>query len=181
MEDEGFRSVHFPAEKAHKFGLQIIIAESDGIIRQKQERSKKQKQLKTENESSSAKMNNQRSATQGTQDARQRMQPMAEDVEVNDQMIIDNIETIIIEKLSQALKIDIDEINVDESFADYGVDSIIGVDLVQSINQSLKTELETTDIFDYTSVNRLVQYILSKYKDMVKSILSTNKKQKNNY
>ncbi|UUZ86385.1 acyl carrier protein [Paenibacillus sp. P26] len=64
-------------------------------------------------------------------------------------------------KLSEALKVDIRDIDADESFADYGLDSIIGVHLVQVLNQSLSIELETTSLFDYSSVNRLAAYILS--------------------
>src|SRR6266545_2488790 len=35
LEGEGFRSILFPAEKAHDLGQQIVVAESDGVVRQK--------------------------------------------------------------------------------------------------------------------------------------------------
>ena len=35
LEQEGFRGVSFPAAAAHELGLQIIMAESDGVIRQR--------------------------------------------------------------------------------------------------------------------------------------------------
>src|SRR5205823_3772240 len=34
LEEEGFRSVWYPAQDAHEFGQQIVVAESDGVIRQ---------------------------------------------------------------------------------------------------------------------------------------------------
>ena len=34
LEEEGLRSVWFPAEAAHDLGQQIIVAESDGVVRQ---------------------------------------------------------------------------------------------------------------------------------------------------
>ncbi len=34
LEQEGFRSVFFPAEPAHCYGRQVIVAESDGFVRQ---------------------------------------------------------------------------------------------------------------------------------------------------
>ncbi|QTD53418.1 SDR family NAD(P)-dependent oxidoreductase [Sulfidibacter corallicola] len=37
LKEEGFRSVRFPAESAHYIGQQIIVAESDGFIRQARE------------------------------------------------------------------------------------------------------------------------------------------------
>ena len=36
LESEGFRSVVFPAQAIHDLGQQIIVAESDGVVRQKQ-------------------------------------------------------------------------------------------------------------------------------------------------
>ncbi|HXO68357.1 MAG TPA: class I SAM-dependent methyltransferase, partial [Bradyrhizobium sp.] len=39
LEAEGFRSVFFPAEEAHEFGQQVIIGESDGVVRQEMARS----------------------------------------------------------------------------------------------------------------------------------------------
>lgn len=33
---EGFREVFFPAEKAHRFGQQIIVCESDGLVKHSQ-------------------------------------------------------------------------------------------------------------------------------------------------
>ena len=38
LEQEGFHSVMFPAQAAHDLGCQIIVAESDGIVRQRRER-----------------------------------------------------------------------------------------------------------------------------------------------
>src|SRR5204863_6207705 len=34
LEEEGLRSVWFPAEAAHALGQQVIVAESDGVVRQ---------------------------------------------------------------------------------------------------------------------------------------------------
>ena len=36
LESEGFQSIFFPAQAEHQFGQQIVVAESNGIIRQKQ-------------------------------------------------------------------------------------------------------------------------------------------------
>ncbi|MCP4700970.1 MAG: methyltransferase, partial [Gammaproteobacteria bacterium] len=38
LESEGFRSVFFPAKEAHDSGQQIIVAESDGVVRRQQVR-----------------------------------------------------------------------------------------------------------------------------------------------
>lgn len=44
LEEEGFHSVEFPAQKAHALGQTIIVALSNGVIRQQTHRPKKNKQ-----------------------------------------------------------------------------------------------------------------------------------------
>ncbi|WP_322395747.1 acyl carrier protein, partial [Clostridium perfringens] len=63
---------------------------------------------------------------------------------------------------------------MEESFADYGLDSIIGVHLVQVLNQALRIELDTTSLFDYSSVKQLTAYILSDHRDAVAGLLGQN-------
>ena len=62
-------------------------------------------------------------------------------------MINNYLTETIIEKVSEALKVKFEEIDVDDSFSDYGVDSIIGVNLVQTINHALGIELQTISLF----------------------------------
>jgi len=71
------------------------------------------------------------------------------------------IQQIITGKLSEALRMDVAMIRNDAPFADYGVDSIIGVNLVRAINETLGIELEPTKLFEYSTVDQLCQYIES--------------------
>ena len=83
---------------------------------------------------------------------------------VTDKMIEDHIKDTIIEKVSESLKINIKAIDDNKSFSDYGVDSILGVNLIRIINQTLRIKLETIALFDYGSVNQLTKYIFSNFK-----------------
>jgi polyketide synthase PksN len=47
----------------------------------------------------------------------------------------------------------------DAPLADYGVDSIIGVNFVRTLNEALQIELEPTKLFEYSTVDQLTQYI----------------------
>ena len=98
-------------------------------------------------------------------------------MQLNDLVVKDHIKGTIIEKLSESLKMDMNLVNSDKPFSDYGVDSIIGVQLVQVINQTLKTEIETTSLFDYSTVNQLTEYILSKYKKDFSGLLGKGQQQ----
>ncbi|WP_067499144.1 SDR family NAD(P)-dependent oxidoreductase, partial [Actinoplanes sp. TFC3] len=70
-----------------------------------------------------------------------------------------NVEDLIIARLQEALGVAAEELHVDDSFADYGVDSITAVDLVQSIGAALGVPLSTTDLFDHGSIRQLAAYV----------------------
>ncbi|WP_220029850.1 SDR family NAD(P)-dependent oxidoreductase [Paenibacillus sp. S25] len=147
LEMEGFRSVFFPAQEAHDIGQQIIVAESDGMILNKQEPEHDKSQMK------------------------QRDEGIRSDIDVTSEMAEEYVQELIVGKLVEALNVDFTMIDIHESFADYGLDSILGVNFVQAVNQGLGIHLQTTDIFDYSSVKQLTLYILSQYGDKVSQVL----------
>uniref|UniRef100_UPI00215AB9A6 SDR family NAD(P)-dependent oxidoreductase n=1 Tax=Paenibacillus peoriae TaxID=59893 RepID=UPI00215AB9A6 len=147
LETEGFRSVFFPAQEAHDIGQQIIVAESDGMIRNKQEPEHDKSQMK------------------------QRDEGIRSDIDITSEMAEEYVQELIVGKLVEALNVDFTMIDIHESFADYGLDSILGVNFVQAVNQGLGIHLQTTDIFDYSSVKQLTLYILSQYGDKVSQVL----------
>ncbi|OMF38995.1 SDR family NAD(P)-dependent oxidoreductase, partial [Paenibacillus peoriae] len=147
LEMEGFRSVFFPAQEAHDIGQQIIVAESDGMILSKQEPEHDKSQMK------------------------QRDEGIRSDIDVTSEMAEEYVQELIVGKLVEALNVDFTMIDIHESFADYGLDSILGVNFVQAVNQGLGIHLQTTDIFDYSSVKQLTLYILSQYGDKVSQVL----------
>ncbi|WP_024905975.1 SDR family NAD(P)-dependent oxidoreductase [Robbsia andropogonis] len=75
----------------------------------------------------------------------------------------DFIKQTLVNKLCESLDLRPDEVHPDQSFADYGLDSILGVQLVDSLNAALDLQLETTCLFDYSSVNRLKAFLVSQY------------------
>ncbi|MCL6590821.1 MAG: SDR family NAD(P)-dependent oxidoreductase [Firmicutes bacterium] len=173
LEREGFQSVFFPAQESHNLGHQIIAAQSNGVIRQVQEplhsftpvkqsgRANRSYQVQKLSQFSEMKPS-QKEKTSQTR------------IGVTERMVEDYIKERVIEKLSESLKVDVGTIDVTESFADYGVDSIIGVKLIDAINQTLEIDLQTTDLFDNSSVNKLTKYILTKHKETIAKILNPN-------
>ena len=130
LDDEGFGSVSFPARRLHELGYQVIVADSDGLVRQE-------------------------------------IQEVAASGEVLEQHVKDTI----FEQLKLSLKIDRTQIAADDAFMDYGVDSIIGVRLIQEINRELGTDLSTTDLFDHGSVSRLARHIVDAHRNRVAASL----------
>ncbi|SUA70792.1 putative polyketide synthase pksM [Paenibacillus polymyxa] len=155
LESEGFRSVFFPAQEAHEIGQQIIVAESDGKL-------------------SDGMLRDQQKLEQGKPPLEQRDTGTQSAADVSNEMAEEHVRELIVEKLAEALNVDFSMIDVHESFADYGLDSILGVNFVQDVNQGLGIHLQTTDIFDYSSVKQLTLYILGQFGDIVLPVLGHN-------
>ncbi|MCG7407083.1 SDR family NAD(P)-dependent oxidoreductase [Paenibacillus sp. ACRRX] len=163
LEMEGYQAVSFPAAAAQELGQQIIVAESDGIIRLP--------------EHASAAIEPAGHGMMSTDNykplkvtAEERIQ--AGKVEVTDTIIENVVKDAIAGKISESLKIDRAFIDAEAAFSDYGVDSITGVQLIQAVNQMLDITLKTTDLFDYGSLGRLTNYIVSKHREVIAKSLS---------
>ena len=95
-------------------------------------------------------------------------------VDVTEQMIEDHVRTTVRESIADALKMEEGKIQDDQSFSEYGVDSIIAVNLVNGINKQFTITLETTVLFDYNNVDKLSRYIIREYKSRLVSSLQEN-------
>jgi|HubBroStandDraft_1064217.scaffolds.fasta_scaffold00052_8 polyketide synthase PksN len=69
------------------------------------------------------------------------------------------IEPRLREVVAEALRLAPEEVEAGISFAEYGADSIISVDLVRRINAAFGIELKTTALFNYSTVAELARYI----------------------
>ncbi len=178
LENEGFKRVFFAAQDAKELGQQIIVAESDGVVYRRympqgrpvitQLAPKTGTRQPVENNISDTAAQ----ASNSVQGAMRNPKGNA----VSYKTVEGHIRETIIEKLSESLRMDASRIDNDKSFADYGLDSILAVNLVQVINQTLGTNLETTCLFDYSSVNQLTAFVLSQYKDVIASGLKMDSK-----
>ncbi|MFR9728369.1 SDR family NAD(P)-dependent oxidoreductase [Saccharopolyspora sp. MS10] len=70
-----------------------------------------------------------------------------------------DVERVLLDAVADALDMPAAEIERRRPFADYGLDSILGVNLVHALNTALGTELETTDLFDHGTVERLGAFL----------------------
>ena len=75
------------------------------------------------------------------------------------------LEVLLRETVARSLRLSPEEVEPETSFAEYGADSIISVDLVREINLSLGIELKTTALFNYSTVRTLASYIETEYRD----------------
>jgi len=73
---------------------------------------------------------------------------------------------IISEELANALKISTTEIDDNRTFANYGLESIAGVELIQILNKRLNIELDTIILYDYPTINKLLEYIINNHQQV---------------
>ncbi|AUX33060.1 MULTISPECIES: SDR family NAD(P)-dependent oxidoreductase [Sorangium] len=65
--------------------------------------------------------------------------------------------------LGDCIGVDPLQLHLDEAFSDYGVDSIVAMDLVKRINDAMGIQLKVTSIFDYSEIGDLARHILASY------------------
>jgi polyketide synthase PksN len=90
------------------------------------------------------------------------------------------IKGIIIQTLSDALEIEVPAIRSDAPVAEYGVDSIIGVHLVRTLNESLQIQLDPVSLFEYSTVDDLTQHIWTNWQKEIAAQLDQGQKTSQN-
>jgi alkylation response protein AidB-like acyl-CoA dehydrogenase/acyl carrier protein len=68
--------------------------------------------------------------------------------------------------LAEKLRIDINKIDVGKSFADYGMDSVMAVELAQELEEWLDRPLEATIIWNFPTIESLCKYLTNEIPDL---------------
>jgi acyl transferase domain-containing protein/NAD(P)-dependent dehydrogenase (short-subunit alcohol dehydrogenase family)/acyl carrier protein len=87
----------------------------------------------------------------------------SEDIDIaenifNAPTIID-IKNSLIKSLSTLLFLEIEDIDVDTSFDEVGLDSILGVQWIRTINSEFSTSFKATILYDYSDIQSLANYL----------------------
>ncbi|MEL7281117.1 MAG: SDR family NAD(P)-dependent oxidoreductase, partial [Pseudomonadota bacterium] len=149
MEMEGFTNVQRPAQDHHNLGQLIILGQSDGVVF---DSAVPEPRSTLEVESSHP---SEQAATDA--DAQNRVTKGA--------LEIGELEDVIEEALADALVIDRADIAHDMPFSDYGLDSILGVGFITALERQLGLKLNTTLLFDHSTVALLAAYLRSEHAD----------------
>ncbi|WP_193173346.1 SDR family NAD(P)-dependent oxidoreductase [Nisaea nitritireducens] len=137
---EGFPNVLFPAEPNHDRGQQILIAESDGIVRSRRAAGTDPVHLEaTETPLKASKP--------------EQVAPSANGDEK------DRCAEIVTRIVSDVLKIPSKKIDPARSLTDYGLDSIIAIQLTKAMKDVFPS-IRTTTFFEADTITSLVEYLL---------------------
>jgi amino acid adenylation domain-containing protein len=85
----------------------------------------------------------------------------------------DRIKEIIKRKLADSLYVEAAEIDENKRFVDLGLDSILGVQLINALNSTLAINIQVTKIYEHSSVNELVDYITPLVKEINSNAFQT--------
>lgn len=144
LETEGFRFVFFPASEAHYLGQQIVAAESDGIIRQKE-------LLKLP-------------VIKGDQPEFKKAGGTVPD------SLREKSTTYIKELVGETLKMLPSKIDSSEPLERYGIDSILVVQLTNALREVLDN-ISSTIFFEYQTIDALVEHLLNTQKDSMAKLV----------
>ncbi|MCR8978410.1 SDR family NAD(P)-dependent oxidoreductase [Brevibacillus laterosporus] len=156
--EEGFQSVFFPAETAHGIGQQIIVAESDGIVRYKR----------------SAETSVSPSDHQDVMFSpeRKKILPTTQAVgqagiapELLREKSIEELKKLV----GETLKIPFHKIESSVALESYGIDSILVIQLTDRLRQICKS-VTSTLFFEYPTIDALIDYFMATEREALISL-----------
>lgn len=71
----------------------------------------------------------------------------------------DNIRAVVVKELGDLLYMEPEELTGEQEFSELGLDSILGVELVKSLNRRLNIDLQASKLYEYTTIEALTEYI----------------------
>ncbi|UYK77834.1 amino acid adenylation domain-containing protein [Xanthomonas sacchari] len=164
LKEEGFRSIRFPVAYAHRFGQQIIIAESDGVFRHKHTAAR----VASAGNGTPAKADASASpftdsiaspASGAAADSAHRMSTAIAPDPVG-QELRETMLRYVRRLVAEALELGMDDVDADEPFESYGIDSILAIRLANALRTRFK-DVSSTVIFEHSSARALAAYLLS--------------------
>ncbi|MFJ1954689.1 beta-ketoacyl synthase N-terminal-like domain-containing protein [Streptomyces microflavus] len=150
----GFRAIALPARDAEDLGQQIIVAESDGVIRQA---------AAVPRPSAPYVASVRESPARAVVDHSTGSEP-------GDRLRV-HIEAVALDVLAAALEIPRTRIGRDEPFSNYGLDSIFAVNVARTLGGTLGIDLDITVLFEHNTLAELGEFIVSEYAEELRDVL----------
>ena len=77
--------------------------------------------------------------------------------------------------LAQVLYLTASEVDIDKSFVDLGLDSIIGVEWVKALNKQFNLEISATTVYDYSNIRDFASFLRQALKQVPVSSIAEQK------
>ncbi|MDN3379170.1 MULTISPECIES: amino acid adenylation domain-containing protein [unclassified Pseudoalteromonas] len=141
--EAGFHSINTMTDNSETVRQFVLAAQSDGVIIEDHQISEN-KPVETKQ------LNNQTLVQEAV------MEPSGEQAINQDKTELTHV---VIDSVAKVLRYPKEKIDTGRAFSEYGVDSIVAVNLINIINRSVELNLPTTVVFDYPNVKALVDHI----------------------
>lgn len=89
-------------------------------------------------------------------------QPKRKEQDGNQNLFLETVGWLVT-LFSDELKIAAEDFETDETFQEYGIDSIILAQLVQQMNQALNGDIDPSILFEYPTIESFANWLISKY------------------
>ncbi|HEX3029215.1 MAG TPA: SDR family NAD(P)-dependent oxidoreductase, partial [Clostridia bacterium] len=162
LEEEGFSPVVFPAKKVHDIGQQIVIAQSDGVVRQKREFKPVAIPAENRKEMKIVKKPEIKASRPQTHKAGQG--------EITHGLLMEKGAAYVKRLISETLKIPSHKIDSKEPLERYGIDSILVVQLANTLRKSFK-DVSSTLFFEFQTIDALVDHFIKTQKELFIKLL----------
>ena len=164
LEEEGFHSVLFPAEEVNELGQQIIMAESNGIIRQEQpyqtdvDPAKKEVPLKIVLQQSS-----------------QQTHESIREEEITQELLRDKSTNYFKKLVGKTLRMENHQIDSSEPLGRYGIDSILIVQITNRLREVFN-DVSSTLLFEVQTIDALAEHFIKTERDSLIRLLELDNK-----
>nr|DAC82026.1 TPA_exp: polyketide synthase [Kiritimatiellota bacterium] len=154
LKEEGFISTFFPAEKIHPLGQQIIVSQSDGIVRQKQA------------------VNVARTPAQKSREVEIAKEPLINKEpeksissgEAGSESLREKSATYLKRLVAETLKMKSHQIDSSQPLEAYGIDSILVVQLTNAMRKAFDN-ISSTLFFEVQTIDALVEHLIKTQKE----------------
>ncbi|BAV98003.1 non-ribosomal peptide synthetase [Lysobacter enzymogenes] len=162
LQEEGFRAIRFPLGDAHRFGQQIILAESDGVFRHKSTAVPAREPHAGASGPGQSGLAAPAAASQPAAAAHVAAEPVAAEPAVSpaaaDPALREQTLRFVRREVAEVLELPVEDVDADEPFESYGVDSILAIRLANALRARFP-DVSSTIVFEHPSVRTLAAHL----------------------
>jgi acyl transferase domain-containing protein/cation diffusion facilitator CzcD-associated flavoprotein CzcO/acyl carrier protein/SAM-dependent methyltransferase len=158
LKEEGFESIFFPLEASHSLGQQVIVASSDGRVRQKIPKQATKLIVNKNPETEVVLLDKIQQSTQVGSDN-------------HDGVLREKSTHYFQELIAETLKMRPQQLGPDQPFEQYGLDSILVIQLTNNLRKAFP-DITSTLFFEVQSIDGLVDHFIENRKEELEVAVS---------
>ena len=155
LNSEGFGVIYHPTREMQEASQQVIVAESDGVVRQPPT----EQSLRLLSKAAKAPIEAAPNCREGS------CAPPSTDP--GSEVWLDRLREALTHMVSHFLKVPVERIDAEVELSKYGFDSIAFTKLADRLNQTYQLDLTPAHFYEHSTLERLAQYLQTTYADVL--------------